>query len=58
MCNYPVNKSASFPHKCPPTIEVLGMGTAAAFPDRAIVVLGAITEGPVLPAVQPKTQKS
>ncbi|WP_261300831.1 SIMPL domain-containing protein [Paenibacillus andongensis] len=53
MCNYPVNKSVSFPHqKCPPTIEVIGMGTTYATPDRALLVLGAITEGPVLPAVQ------
>lgn len=58
MCNYPVNKSISFPsYKCPLTIEVLGLGTAAAAPDRAIVVLGAITEGPVLPAVQSENAK-
>lgn len=58
MCNYPGNKSASFSqYKCPPTIEVLGIGTAAAAPDRAIVVLGAITEGPVLPAVQTENAK-
>ena len=58
MYNYPVNKSASFPpYKCPPTIEVLGLGTATATPDRAIVILGAITEGPVLPAVQTENAK-
>ncbi|MCY9665480.1 SIMPL domain-containing protein [Paenibacillus alginolyticus] len=58
MYNYPINKSASFPNfKCPPTIEVLGMGTAAAAPDRAVVVLGAVTEGPVLPAVQTENAK-
>ncbi|WP_171689085.1 SIMPL domain-containing protein [Paenibacillus germinis] len=58
MCNYPVNKSASFSHyKSPHTIEVLGTGTAAAAPDRAVVVLGAITEGPVLPAVQTENAK-
>ncbi|KRF13356.1 SIMPL domain-containing protein [Paenibacillus sp. Soil787] len=58
MCNYPVNKPTTFPpYKCPPTIEVLGMGSAAATPDRAIAVLGAITEGPVLPAVQTENAK-
>ncbi|WP_029192789.1 SIMPL domain-containing protein [Paenibacillus harenae] len=38
--------------KCPFTIEVPGEGTAAAAPDRSVVVLGAMTEGPVLQDAQ------
>jgi len=38
--------------KCPSTIEVIGEGTVTAAPDQAVVVLGAVTEGPVLQTVQ------
>lgn len=37
---------------CPFTIEVQGEGTATAAPDRAVIVLGAVTEGLVLQKVQ------
>jgi uncharacterized protein YggE len=44
--------------KCGNTIEVLGEGAAVAIPDRAVVVLGAVTEGPVLNAVQTDNAKT
>ncbi|WP_054023996.1 SIMPL domain-containing protein [Bacillus sp. FJAT-28004] len=40
------------PCKSVSTIEVLGEGTVAAAPDRALVILGAITEGKELQSVQ------
>ncbi|WP_424767567.1 SIMPL domain-containing protein [Paenibacillus sp. sgz302251] len=46
------NTPSSSYSKCPFTIEVLGEGTVAAVPDRAVVVLGAATEGAVLQTVQ------
>jgi uncharacterized protein len=46
------NKLSPIQQKCFPTIEVLGEGTVAAAPDRALVVLGVITEGTVLQTVQ------
>lgn len=46
------NAPASIHSKCPFTIEVQGDGTVDAAPDQAVVVLGAITEGPVLQTVQ------
>ena len=46
------NEPASIHSKCPFTIEVQGDGTIDAAPDQAVVVLGAITEGPVLQTVQ------
>lgn len=46
------NMVSPIQHKCLPTIEVLGEGTVAAAPDRALVVLGAVTEGSVLQSVQ------
>jgi uncharacterized protein YggE len=46
------NKLSPIQHKCFPTIEVLGEGTVAAAPDRAVVVLGVVTEGTVLQTVQ------
>lgn len=49
MYRYPLNNAAS---KSPPTIEVLGEGMVTASPNRAIVVLGAITEGNALQLVQ------
>ncbi|SDN68641.1 hypothetical protein SAMN04487897_10481 [Paenibacillus sp. yr247] len=58
MYDNPFNKSATIPQSnCPSTIEVLGTGTAAAVPDRAVVVLGAVTEGLVLPAIQTENAK-
>lgn len=46
------NMVSPIQYKCLPTIEVLGEGTVAAAPDRALVVLGAVTEGTVLQTVQ------
>jgi uncharacterized protein YggE len=40
------------PCKSLPTIEVLGEGTVAAAPDRALIILGAVTEGMDLQKVQ------
>ncbi|WP_169084911.1 SIMPL domain-containing protein [Paenibacillus sp. PL91] len=40
------------PCKSLPTIEVLGEGTVAAAPDRALIILGAVTEGIALQPVQ------
>lgn len=34
------------------TIEVLGEGNVTAAPDRAVVVLGVVTDGPNLQAIQ------
>lgn len=46
------NAPASIHSKCPFTIEVQGDGTVEEAPDQAVVVLGAITEGPILQTVQ------
>ncbi|CAM4246763.1 SIMPL domain-containing protein [Paenibacillus alkaliterrae] len=52
MYSHSYGNSPSNQSKCPFTIEVLGEGTLAAPPDRAVAVLGAITEGQVLQTVQ------
>lgn len=53
MYVYPTYHAVSpFSYKCLPTIEVLGEGTVAVTPDRALVILGAVTEGTVLQMVQ------
>ena len=54
MNSYPSYNAASKSH---PTIEVIGEGTATASPDRAIIVLGAITEGNALQLVQAENAK-
>ncbi|WP_261807628.1 SIMPL domain-containing protein [Paenibacillus sp. N3.4] len=54
MYSYPFYNAAS---KSPSTIEVLGEGAVTATPDRAIVVLGAITEGNTLQLVQAENAK-
>lgn len=41
-----------------PTIEVIGEGTASAPADRAIIVLGVVTEGPELQAVQAENART
>lgn len=46
------NAPSSIHSKCPFTIEVQGDASVAAAPDQAVVVLGAVTEGPVLQTVQ------
>jgi uncharacterized protein len=59
MSNHSFYKVASpIYSKCDNTIEVLGEGAAVAIPDRAVVVLGAVTEGPVLNAVQTDNAKA
>src|SRR5438552_1133113 len=58
MYGYPPNMTPStLDSKYPYTIEVLGEGIASAAPDRSVVVLGAITEGPALPAIQTENAK-
>jgi uncharacterized protein YggE len=47
---YQTDKSAH--HKDPSTVEVVGEGTVTAAPDRAVIVLGAVTEGTVLQTIQ------
>ncbi|MFD0869325.1 26 kDa periplasmic immunogenic protein precursor [Chlamydia abortus] len=51
MYGYPMNK---FPFRTPSpsVIEVLGEGALQAPPDQALIVLGAVSEGPVLQTVQ------
>ncbi|MNI26406.1 26 kDa periplasmic immunogenic protein precursor [compost metagenome] len=39
------------------TIEVVGEGTVTAAPDRAVIVLGAVTEGPDLNKIQNENSK-
>jgi len=48
---YPLAPSSLFP-QCPNTIEVTGEGTVSAAPDKAIIVLGVITENVSLTAAQ------
>lgn len=45
-------RASSHYSKGPSTIDVLGEGMVTAAPDRAVIVLGAVTEGPALQAVQ------
>lgn len=56
MYGYPLYKTASpFYSRC---IEVLGEGTVTAAPDRAVVILGVITEGPNLHVIQTENSKT
>ncbi|MBP1964258.1 SIMPL domain-containing protein [Paenibacillus aceris] len=56
MYSYPLYKTASpFYSQC---IEVLGEGTVTAAPDRAVVVLGVITDGPNLHVIQTENAKT
>ncbi|OBZ13135.1 SIMPL domain-containing protein [Bacillus sp. FJAT-26390] len=44
--------ASPIPHRSLPTIDVIGEATTAAAPDRALIILGAMTEGTVLQSVQ------
>jgi uncharacterized protein YggE len=59
MYGYPINRSAS-PTRSnhPSTIEVLGEGNVTAAPDRAVIVLGVVTDGPNLQAIQTENAKA
>src|SRR4029453_7792650 len=46
------NAASPVLYKSLPTIEVFGEGTIAAAPDRAVIILGASSEGTVLQTVQ------
>lgn len=53
MYGYPLYKPASPAHpNYTSTIEVMGEGTATAAPDRAVIVLGVVTDGPHLQTIQ------
>ena len=52
MNGYPMNQVGNSHSSRNATIEVIGEGTAAAPADRAIVVLGAVTEGADLSSIQ------
>jgi uncharacterized protein YggE len=59
MHRYPNNNmSASLQTKMPFTMEVLGQGTVTGVPDQAVIILGAVTEGPVLQTVQTENAKA
>ncbi|MZQ81399.1 DUF541 domain-containing protein [Paenibacillus sp. 5J-6] len=59
MYGYPINRSA-FPTRSnhSSTIEVLGEGNVTAAPDRAVIVLGVVTDGPNLQAIQTENAKA
>lgn len=59
MYGYPDYKPASPTHpNLSSTIEVLGEGTVTAAPDRAVVDLGVVTDGPDLQAIQTENSKA
>ncbi|MDU0201172.1 MULTISPECIES: SIMPL domain-containing protein [Paenibacillus] len=59
MYGYPIDKTASPSYsKHSSTIEVLGEGTVTATPNRAVVDLGVVTDGPNLQAIQAENAKA
>ncbi|GIP31926.1 SIMPL domain-containing protein [Paenibacillus sp. J2TS4] len=53
MNGQPINRASASNHsECRPVIEVMGGGVVQAIPDRAVIILGAVTEGPVLQTIQ------
>ncbi|NEW04748.1 SIMPL domain-containing protein [Paenibacillus sp. SYP-B3998] len=58
MYRYPgYTMPSTSPAKSPGTIEVLGEGATTVTPNQAVIVLGAITEGSVLPSTQSDNAK-